>query len=131
MFRPVDGRGLKFTLVFVTALYVVHALELLLSPGLSWAWLGILPRTFSGLSGIFLAPVLHGTWGHLLVNTGPLMVLLALPSPRLELDETRMAPLATVTGPENPELFAVNANTPFPPLVSAVDPDKAPLIVRT
>jgi membrane associated rhomboid family serine protease len=73
----VDGRGLKFTLVFVTSLYVVHALELL-SPGLSWAWLGIVPRTFSGLSGIFFAPLLHGSWGHLLVNTGPLLILLAL-----------------------------------------------------
>ncbi len=76
-FRIVDGRGLKFTLVFVCALYVVHTIELL-SPGLSWAWLGILPRTFSGLSGIFVAPLLHGSWGHLLVNTGPLLILLAL-----------------------------------------------------
>jgi membrane associated rhomboid family serine protease len=73
----VDGRGLKFTIVFVCALYVVHALELL-SPAHSWAWLGILPRTFSGLSGIFFAPLLHGSWGHLLVNTGPLLILLAL-----------------------------------------------------
>jgi membrane associated rhomboid family serine protease len=73
----VDGRGLKFTLVFVPVLYVVHGLELL-SPGLSWAWLGILPRTLHGLTGVVFAPVLHASWQHLLVNTGPLLVLLAL-----------------------------------------------------
>lgn len=73
-----DGRGLKFTIVFVAALYVVHVLELLLATNSSWAWLGILPRTFSGLRGILFAPMLHGSWGHLLVNTGPLLVLLAL-----------------------------------------------------
>lgn len=72
-----DGRGLKFTLVFVPALYVAHALELL-SPGRSWAWLGILPRTVAGLTGVIFAPLLHGSWQHLLVNTGPLLVLLAL-----------------------------------------------------
>ena len=72
-----DGRGLKFTLVFVPVLYVVHALELL-SPGSSWAWLGILPRTVAGLTGVIFAPLLHGNWQHLLVNTGPLLVLLAM-----------------------------------------------------
>lgn len=72
-----DGRGLKFTLVFVPVLYVVHGLELL-SPGSSWAWLGILPRTLHGLAGVFFAPLLHANWQHLIVNTGPLLVLLAL-----------------------------------------------------
>lgn len=72
-----DGRGLKFTLVFVPVLYVVHGLELQ-SAGRSWAWLGILPRTLHGLSGVIFAPLLHASWQHLLVNTGPLLVLLAL-----------------------------------------------------
>lgn len=72
-----DGRGLKFTAVFALALYGVHTAEVLL-PGSNFTWLGILPRTTSGLTGVLFAPLLHGSWGHLMVNTGPLLVLLSL-----------------------------------------------------
>lgn len=72
-----DGRGLKFTAVFAFGLYAVHTAEVLL-PGHFWTWAGILPRTTSGLLGVLFAPVLHGSWQHLMVNTGPLLVLLAL-----------------------------------------------------
>lgn len=37
--------------------------------------LGILPRTLSGLKGILFAPFLHASWGHLIANTFPLLVL--------------------------------------------------------
>jgi membrane associated rhomboid family serine protease len=36
---------------------------------------GIVPRTASGLVGIILSPVLHNSFGHLLANTIPLLVL--------------------------------------------------------
>jgi membrane associated rhomboid family serine protease len=36
---------------------------------------GIHPRTVSGLLGILFAPFLHGGFGHLIANTGPLLVL--------------------------------------------------------
>lgn len=36
---------------------------------------GIVPRTQVGLRGVLFAPLLHGTWNHLLANTGPLAVL--------------------------------------------------------
>jgi membrane associated rhomboid family serine protease len=36
---------------------------------------GIVPRTASGLLGIILTPVLHNSFGHLLANTMPLLVL--------------------------------------------------------
>ena len=36
---------------------------------------GILPRTLSGLAGIPLSPLLHAGIAHLLLNTGPLIVL--------------------------------------------------------
>ncbi len=39
---------------------------------------GIIPRTLNGLIGIPLAPFIHGSWGHLLGNLPPLMVLSAL-----------------------------------------------------
>ncbi|MEL6898972.1 MAG: rhomboid family intramembrane serine protease [Planctomycetota bacterium] len=39
---------------------------------------GLLPRTRSGLVGVFTSPFLHGSWGHLIGNTLPLAVLLSL-----------------------------------------------------
>ena len=36
---------------------------------------GILPRTKSGLIGIPLSPILHGSFNHVLSNTVPLLVL--------------------------------------------------------
>ncbi|MGG6296383.1 rhomboid family intramembrane serine protease [Leptolyngbya sp. AN02str] len=36
---------------------------------------GIIPRTLNGLRGIVFAPLLHGTWKHLVANTLPLAVL--------------------------------------------------------
>ena len=36
---------------------------------------GILPRTVPGLAGIPFWPFLHGGFGHVLVNTGPFVVL--------------------------------------------------------
>ena len=36
---------------------------------------GIIPRTWSGLDGIIWAPWLHGSFGHLLGNTVPFLVL--------------------------------------------------------
>lgn len=36
---------------------------------------GILPRTIDGLDGILWAPLLHGSWDHLIGNTIPVLVL--------------------------------------------------------
>ena len=36
---------------------------------------GILPRSLDGLVGIPLSPLLHASPGHLLLNTGPLVIL--------------------------------------------------------
>jgi len=35
---------------------------------------GIVPRTWHGLTGVLTAPLLHGSWGHLLSNLVPLLV---------------------------------------------------------
>ena len=37
--------------------------------------LGIVPRTQLGMRGILFAPLLHGTWNHLMANTLPFAVL--------------------------------------------------------
>ena len=60
-------------LILVALILVVEFVNLLLGHRLvSW---GILPRTFSGLIGIPLAPLLHsGVW-HAVSNTVPLFIL--------------------------------------------------------
>ena len=37
--------------------------------------LGIIPRRVSGLDGIVFSPFLHGSWGHLIGNTVPFVIL--------------------------------------------------------
>jgi len=41
----------------------------------SFHWLGVYPRTFSGLLGIFTEPLVHGSLKHLFSNTFPLLIL--------------------------------------------------------
>ncbi|MGB3075504.1 MAG: rhomboid family intramembrane serine protease [Chitinophagales bacterium] len=60
-------------LYFVSVLWLVYFTEY--ATGLDFSWLGILPRTFGGLGGIIFTPFLHGSFGHLLSNTVPLLVL--------------------------------------------------------
>ena len=43
-------------------------------PG-EFATFGIMPRTISGLKGIIFAPFIHGSWGHLISNTGAIFAL--------------------------------------------------------
>ncbi|MGO2011587.1 MAG: rhomboid family intramembrane serine protease [Pseudoalteromonas sp.] len=44
-------------------------------PGINLNSLGIYPRNISGLSGLILAPFLHGGWAHLISNLIPFSVL--------------------------------------------------------
>jgi membrane associated rhomboid family serine protease len=61
----------------VACLFVVEAVDVLLrSRGLTLDNLGIQPRTELGLLGIVFSPLLHASWGHLLSNALPLLVLL-------------------------------------------------------
>lgn len=43
--------------------------------GVDMGFLGIAPRTVTGLRGVIFGPLLHGSWGHLASNTLPLLVL--------------------------------------------------------
>lgn len=51
----------------------IFYLELIL--GLPLSQYGIIPRTTVGLAGIFMAPLLHGNFLHLISNTVPLLFL--------------------------------------------------------
>lgn len=43
--------------------------------GIDFGFLGIMPRSFGGMIGIFTAPIIHGNLGHLISNTLPLLFL--------------------------------------------------------
>lgn len=68
--------SLRFPLVAVVFLWLVHGYLSLADadPG----WYGIMPLHIWGLRGIVTAPLVHGSWEHLLSNTFPLFVLSAL-----------------------------------------------------
>jgi membrane associated rhomboid family serine protease len=60
-----------FRLVFI--MWLAFSLEFFY--GFNLGYLGIKPRTFEGLIGIFTAPMIHGNYMHLLSNTFPLLFL--------------------------------------------------------
>ncbi|MGD9210420.1 MAG: rhomboid family intramembrane serine protease [Desulfobacteraceae bacterium] len=58
---------------FVTALWIIEILNILVDHRLcNW---GIYPRTTEGLMGIVFSPLLHTSIVHLVLNTGPIVVL--------------------------------------------------------
>lgn len=58
-------------LVFL--MWIIFTVESTL--GADFGFLGVLPRTVSGLIGIITAPLIHGNFNHLLSNTIPLLAL--------------------------------------------------------
>ncbi|WP_287899847.1 rhomboid family intramembrane serine protease [Arthrobacter sp.] len=58
---------------FVLLLWVIELVDAVMGHRLDS--FGIRPWNPSGLSGILFAPLLHLGWGHLIANTGPLLVL--------------------------------------------------------
>lgn len=67
---------LRGVLIFVAVLWAVLGFDAILSYDLT-KW-GLVPRTLWGLVGIVTSPFLHAGVLHLLSNTVPLVVLLAL-----------------------------------------------------
>ena len=61
-------------LIFILFLWLVKVMDTFLPFDLGQ--FGIIPRTFSGLIGIGLAPLIHANYFHLISNTAPLFVLL-------------------------------------------------------
>jgi membrane associated rhomboid family serine protease len=65
-------RALRLPLFFVIILWLIEGMSIL--TGERWTWLGIIPRTMSGIPGIFFSAFIHGNAEHLLSNTLPLLV---------------------------------------------------------
>ncbi|MEM7179754.1 MAG: rhomboid family intramembrane serine protease, partial [Spirochaetota bacterium] len=61
-----------YTVVLIWGIFIVSSILPFLKN------FGIEPRTFFGLFGIFFAPFLHGSFGHIASNTVPLLILLSL-----------------------------------------------------
>jgi membrane associated rhomboid family serine protease len=72
-----DARRLRHcllaTLAFAAALWAIKLLELALD--LDLARFGVYPGTLRGLTGVFFAPFIHGSLGHLFSNTLPMVIL--------------------------------------------------------
>lgn len=68
---PAMPRG-RMLLFFVGSIWLVSVVSLLLPSSHA---LGVRPRTLAGLVGILASPWLHASWGHLISNTVPLLVL--------------------------------------------------------
>lgn len=68
-------REFQGILLFVGAIWAVYFADFVI-PGNLGEW-GLRPRTLSGLVGIVTMPFLHASWGHLMANSVPLIVLLA------------------------------------------------------
>lgn len=62
-------------LSLVAWLWGVEIIDVIVFGGNLDQWFGIRPRVLSGLWGILFAPFLHGSFGHLLANTVPLVTL--------------------------------------------------------
>lgn len=68
--------SLRFPTGLVLFLFLVHAYLTIV--GSDPGWYGIMPRRLWGLMGIVTAPMVHGSWEHLLSNSFPLFVLSAI-----------------------------------------------------
>jgi membrane associated rhomboid family serine protease len=67
------ARAVLISTLFIGLLFLVRGMDVLLN--LHFERFGIVPRTVSGLVGIFFSPLLHGNMHHLLANSVPLFVL--------------------------------------------------------
>src|SRR6476620_1379318 len=71
--RPASVRALTVICGFVGLLYVIELVDTMLHHRLDQE--GVEPQQTDGLLGIVFAPLLHGSWEHLMGNTVPLLVL--------------------------------------------------------
>ena len=64
--------------IFLTSSFALLLWSIKLSEsvlGVSLHQLGVYPQTFSGLIGIISAPLIHGSWQHVIGNTLPILLL--------------------------------------------------------
>lgn len=70
--RPI-GQCLLIALAFAVLLWWIHVVAYLM--GWNLAGLGVYPGRMTGLIGLLTAPLIHGSFQHLVSNTPPLILL--------------------------------------------------------
>ncbi len=65
--------AMLFPIAFLALIWLIALIEHL--TGLSLTQFGVYPGRFSGLIGIFTAPLIHGSLAHLVSNSLPLLIL--------------------------------------------------------
>lgn len=73
---PQLKRASLLALAFVAVLWLVKLVEV--AAGLDFSEFGVRPLDVSGLLGVLTSPLVHGSFEHLVMNSLPLAVLLAL-----------------------------------------------------
>ena len=66
-------RALLASAIFIACLWWIKILEDVM--GRSLSGLGVLPGQWIGLIGVVTAPLIHGSYSHLLANSPPLLIL--------------------------------------------------------
>jgi len=66
-------RAFRLVLAFAALLWLIKAAEIVFNVDL--VRFGVYPLQPSGLLGIFLGPLIHGSWSHLIANTPPVIIL--------------------------------------------------------
>ncbi|NNF20894.1 MAG: rhomboid family intramembrane serine protease [Saprospiraceae bacterium] len=64
--------ALKFSTFLIVVIWIVHVWTQ--ATGISLSRYGVFPREPDGLIGILTAPLVHGSWEHLISNSAPLFV---------------------------------------------------------
>lgn len=64
----------SWLVILVAAVWAVQGLNMGTGYALN-SWFGLLPRALSGVDGIVLMPLLHGSVAHAVSNTFPLLIL--------------------------------------------------------
>ena len=60
-------------MMFLLTMWTTHLFQFVFN--ISFLKLGVLPKTYTGLKGIFLSPFIHKDWSHLINNSYPILIL--------------------------------------------------------
>ena len=60
-------------MMFLLIMWTTHLFQFVFN--ISFIKLGVLPKTYIGLKGVFLSPFIHKDWSHLINNSYPVLVL--------------------------------------------------------
>lgn len=67
-------RSAAALVAFIALLWAIQVVNWITGYGLNRAF-GLIPRYLGGLDGVIAMPLLHGSFGHLMANTPPLLVM--------------------------------------------------------